>query len=242
MIITSASNEKLKDIKKLLKSSKERYEKGVVKKKLEIISDNILASGYLEKTQELIIAGQGEVFYSPYYRKLIDGKLKRKYIHILSNGTLFNKENWNLIKDKYETIDVMISVDAATAETYKNLRGGNFNILMNNLRMISELHKQGKIRCWNLNYVVQRDNFREMPSFVRLAKSLGVDSIGFQKMLNFRNLSEKEYLEKSLVIDDEYLNYELYQVLQDPIFQDPIVDLRGFKRYILASNSRYGNK
>ena len=29
MIITSASNEKLKDIKKLLKSSKERYEKGV---------------------------------------------------------------------------------------------------------------------------------------------------------------------------------------------------------------------
>ena len=78
-----------------------------------------------------------------------------------------------------------------------------------------------------------------MPSFVRLAKSLGVDSIGFQKMLNFGNLSEKEYLEKSLVIDDEYLNYELYQVLQDPIFQDPIVDLRGFKRYMDASKLRY---
>mgnify|MGYP003297610432 CR=1 FL=1 len=37
----------------------------------------------------------------------------------------------------------------------------------------------------------------------------------------------------------KYLDEKLYQVLQDPIFQDPIVDLRGFKRYMDASKLRY---
>ncbi len=207
--------------------------------KADIVVDKLLSSGYLDQTKNLILSGRGEVFYSPYYRRLLETDLKRKNIHILSNGILFNETNWNWLKNKYETIDVQISVDAATKETYQNLRGGNFDVLLKNLHMLAVLHRQGHIRNFKLNFLVQRDNFREMVEFVKLGRSLNADCIEFQRMCNFGNLSKKKLLERCLIINDEYLDLELWQVLQDPIFKDQIVDLRGFERYIHASNKRY---
>ena len=113
---------------------------------------------------------------------------------------------------------------------------------MQNLTMLGDLHRQGKIRMFGLNYVVQRDNLREMSAFVELGRSLGVDRVQFQCMRNYGNLTEQEYLERCLVINDRYLDYELWKVLQDPIFQDPIVDLHCLARYFAASKKRYGKK
>ena len=205
-----------------------------------ICADKLKRSEYLDQAEQLVVAAQGEVFYSPYYRNLLDTELKRESICLLSNGLLFNEANWNWIKDKYKVIDACISVDAATADTYRKIRGADFNVLLKNLRMISDLRRQGKIRYFNLNFVVQRDNFREMPDFVRLAKSLGADHIEFQRMNNFGNLTKKEFLQKCLIINDEYLDRELWEVLQDPIFAEPIADLRILEQYIKASAMKYG--
>ena len=207
--------------------------------KLNIIANKLNDSGYLNNTSTLIVAGHGEVLYSPYYRQLLESGLQRESIRILSNGTLFNETNWNWLKDKYKIIDVEISVDAATEETYKKLRGGNFTKLMDNLRMLGNLRHEGKIRKLIFNFVIQRDNFREMPAFVRLAKKLNVDSINFQHMNNFGNLTKKDFLQKRLIINNEYFVRELYEVLQDQIFQDPIVDLRIIQPYLDASKKFY---
>lgn len=206
---------------------------------ITIITDKLLRSGYLAQTPDLVVAGMGEVFYSPVYRQLLNTDLQRKNIAVLSNGTLFNEDNWRWLKGKYETIDVTISVDAATAETYRKLRGADFNVLMQNLKMLAELHRQKQIRNFNLHFVVQRDNFREMPAFVELGRTLGVDQIIFLRMVNFGNQTKKELAEQCLIIDDTYLDRELWDVLQDPVFSDPIVNLRGLQRYIDASAARY---
>jgi len=210
--------------------------------KVNIITNKLIRSGYMDKAEELIMATQGEVFYSPYYRQLLETGLQRESIRIISNGTLFNESNWNWLKDKYKIIDVEISVDAAMAETYKKLRGGNFEKLMENLEMLGSLRRQGKIRSFNLNFVVQRDNFHEMVRFVKIAKGLGVDSVNFQRMVNFGNLAHKEFLNKCLIVDNQFLDRELWEVLQGPIFKDSIVDLRSFHPYIEASNLRYGTQ
>lgn len=199
----------------------------------------LLRSGYLEQTPTLVTAGMGEVFYSPSYRQLLDTDLPRKNISILSNGTLFNAANWRWLKGKAENIDVTISVDAATPETYQKLRGSNFDHLMQNLQMLADLRRQNQIRSFNLHFVVQRDNFREMPAFVELGRRLGVDSVQFLRMRNFGNLAPQIFAERCLIIDDTYLDRELWDILQDPIFRDPIVNLRGLQRYIDASESRY---
>ncbi|MBO5229690.1 MAG: radical SAM protein [Clostridia bacterium] len=213
----------------------------LTQKKTDLILSKILDSKFLNHTQNLTVAGQGEVFYSRYYRKLLEVDLQCENICIMSNGTLFNEENWNWIKNKYNLFDVIISVDAARAETYSKLRcGGDFQILIKNLKFISSLKNEGLIRKFNLNFVVQRDNFREMPDFVRLGKSLGVNFIEFQRMNDYGSFSKEILLQRCLIINDEYLDYELWQVLQDPIFKDPIVDLSGLNRYIVASDIKYG--
>ena len=170
------------------------------------IINKLLDSYWLEKAKILIIAGMGEIFYSPYYRQLLKTNLKRKEITIHSNGLLFNETNWQLIADKYETINVKISVDAATPETYKKIRGGNFDILTKNLKMISELRSQDKIKSFKLCFVVQRDNFREMPAFVKMAQELNVDVIYFQRMYywNWKNISEQEFIKEELIIKNKY--------------------------------------
>ena len=204
-----------------------------------VIVDKLLRSGYLEQAQMLVVASMGEVFYSPYYRQLITTNLQRQQVKIKSNGTLFNEDNWQLLENKYKIIDAEISVDAATAETYQKLRGADFNNLMRNLKMLADLHRQKQIREFNLSFVVQRENFHEMPAFVKLGRMLGADCINFQRMNNFGNQTEQEFLERCLIIDNKYLDYELWCVLQDPIFKDSIVDLRGLQRYIDASERRY---
>ncbi|MCM1404670.1 MAG: hypothetical protein NC133_04215, partial [Prevotella sp.] len=213
----------------------------ITKQQVALVATKLQRSGYLEETDNLVMAGMGEVFYSPYYRQLLTTNLQRQQIEILSNGTLFNEDNWRLVAGKYKTIDVNISVDAATAETYQKLRGADFNNLMKNLTMLSDLHRKKQIRKYKLNFVVQRDNFREMPAFVQLGRSLGVDRVYFQRMNYFKNsvYTPQEFLDKCLIIDNQYLDYELWCVLQDPIFQDPIAYLKGLQRYISASEKRY---
>ena len=209
------------------------------KQQVKIITDKITRSGYLDQTPTLVTAGMGEVFYSPSYRQLLTTNLHREKINILSNGTLFNADNWRLIKDKYRIINVEISVDAATPETYQKLRRSNFAHLMQNLRMLSDLRRQGQIHSLGLNFVVQRDNFREMPAFVELGRALGVDRVQFQRMQKFEEIATREYTEKCLIVKNRFLDRELWQVLQDPIFQDPIVDLHTLQPFIAASAVRY---
>ncbi|GEM_PF-1879447 len=208
--------------------------------RMTMITNKLLESGVLDNVEHLDIAGQGEVFYSPHYRQLLMTNLQRKQIYIKSNGILLNKNNWQLIANKYSEITIEISVDAASAETYENLRcGGKFDILMENLKMISKLRQQNQIICFNLMFLVQRCNFREMPIFVELGRKLRVDHIQFQRLTNWGNFKQEEYLKQCLIIDNKFLDYELWSILQNPIFQDPIVDLRRLRRYIDASNEKY---
>ena len=220
----------------------EKYEMDdQTKQETTIVVTKLLNSGWLEKTKILQLAGNGELFYSPFYRQLLFSDLKRQQIRIQSNGTLFNEENWKLVADKYKMIDVSISVDAATKETYTKLRcGGNWHNLMKNLTMLSDLHRQKQIREFQLSFVVQRDNFREMSAFVKLGKKLGVDIVLFQRLNRYGNgRCTNEFLEQCLIIDNQYLDYELWSVLQDPIFKDSIVDLGQLQRYIDGSEKRY---
>ncbi len=210
------------------------------RQKVSLITEKILQSEWLENAENILMTCKGEVFYSPFYRRLLMTNSLRKQITIRSNGTLFNKTNWELIANKFNIINVEISVDAATAETYQKIRrGGNFKVLMENLNMISELHRRKQINRFLLYFVVQRDNFREMSAFVELGTQLGVDEIQFQRMDYFRHIPKSEYKKQCMIIDNKYIDQELWRVLQNPIFKEGIVNLRGFMRYKKASQKLY---
>jgi len=211
------------------------------KQKLNKLAEEITKTGWLEKSK-IVMAGQGEVFYSDTYKKIITSNIKRKSIKILTNGTLFNKKNWDLIEKIYKDIYVSISIDAATKETYKKLRYGNFDYLKKNLEMLGNLRKQKKIKEIQYNFVVQRANYNEIIEFVNMAKKLNVDLIQFTKLNNWGTYTDKEYIEKSMIIENKYLQYDLYKILENPIFKEKNIDIVSFEEYIKNSKEFYGEK
>ena len=200
--------------------------------------DELKNTGWLKKSELLNVAGDGEVFHSPIYRQLLTADTQRKQIHILTNGTLFNEQNWQLLKDKYERVGVSVSLDSASEATFKRLRGGDYQQLLKNLTMLSNLRQTGAIAFLEFRFVVQRDNYREIPAFVEFGKRFNADVLLYSRLNNWRSFTEKEYRRKSLIIKNKYLTRELYAVLQDPILCDPIVDLTAFQPYLNASAKR----
>jgi len=70
---------------------------------------------------------------------------------------------------------VTVSLDGATPETYRAIRGvDGFNAVCNGIRAAVARGLPVTLRC-----TVQRGNFRELPGLVRLALALGVEQISF---------------------------------------------------------------
>ncbi len=206
---------------------------------IQAVHHKLLSAGWLTKAENVSII-MGEALYSPNYLSLLTSDWQRQQIGLTTNGLLFTPSKWEQIKDKYRVFNIGVSIDAATAATYYQLRGGDFAQLLKNLDFMRELHEQNKIHYWQINFVVQRDNYREMVDFVKLGKKLRVDRIHFRRLDNWGTMRPKQYRHKCLVIKNQYLARELYAVLQDPIFKDPIVDLTAFQPYLANSTKRYG--
>lgn len=208
------------------------------KQLLKKITNILMEKDILNKCEKVFIAGQGEVFYSPEYKKILNSLSPDISLMILSNGVLFDQESWKLIYPKFKKICVAISIDAFSKQTYINLRHGNFDKLMKNLDMLGELRKEGKIDQLWFNYVVQRENIHEMIDFVKMAKRHFVDKVQFTKLNNWGTFTADEYADKCLIIEN-HLDYDLYRILKDPIFQENIVDIDFFEEYMNNSKEYY---
>lgn len=203
--------------------------KGDEYKKVKRITDKI-KEDYLGSCRFLILAGDGEVFGSQNYKLIYeDPKCNPEYIRLLSNGTLFTPDRWErFITGKTGKIMLTVSIDAATKETYEQIRrNGNFEQLQKNMLFASKLRKEGQLRYFRLNFVVQKRNYKEMIPFVEWGNELGVDEIFFTKILNWGTFTEEEFEEVSMMEKDGITpKKELKEVLENPIIKNsPIVDL-----------------
>jgi MoaA/NifB/PqqE/SkfB family radical SAM enzyme len=125
-------------------------------------------------------------------------------IVIGTNGILFNKAYWESFADciKKRVTRIEVSMDAAEEETYKiNRLGGNWKILNDNIRFLSTLKKP-----WvQLNFCVQKNNYKEMVPFIRLGEKLGC-VVHFQAIYNWGTFTEEEFRERN-VADKNHPDY-----------------------------------
>lgn len=183
---------------------------------------------YLPYCKFLILAGDGEVFVSPAYRSIYEAEqCNPQYIRLLSNGTLFTPSNWERFKEKNRVKTMLtVSVDAASEETYQRIRRGNFERLRENMRFASGLRRKGELSYFRMNFVVQRENYQEMPSFVQWGQELGVDEVFFTKILNWGIYTPEEFEQISMMEKDGITpKPELKNILQHPSMKSSIVDL-----------------
>lgn len=198
--------------------------------KLELARIN--ESGWLSSAC-MSIAGLGEVFFSPVYRELLfNAYKKREEVYIKSNGLLFTENELKKLVSIYDSINISISVDAATSDTYRKIRGGNFDVLLKNLKDISAYRQNGKVKSFELTFCAQKANIKEIPSFIQLSHQLNVDSIKFQKIHMPRYMSKEMFKDYSLIKGTDIPFEELVCLFSQVDVEDPIIDWYQLSDYV----------
>jgi MoaA/NifB/PqqE/SkfB family radical SAM enzyme len=90
-----------------------------------------------------------------------------------------------------DNIELTISIDGATKESYESIRrGGSFERLLGNIRMINELRRrrQAKNMTMRMHAVILRSNYRTIDRFVDFAHEQGFDALHLMPVWgNFEN-------------------------------------------------------
>ncbi len=174
---------------------------------------------------ELYVTGSGDPFGSPsFFQWLQHMKTsdypKLKNVHLHTNGQLFTPKTWGMISginNKIKTVE--ISIDAASPETYGiNRRGGSFPRLLENLAFIGSLRKANKLRFVTISFVVQENNFREMPDFVRLRDRFGFDHAYFSQLVNWGTFTPQEYLKRAVHLPGHPKHQEFLSIIKKIAF------------------------
>lgn len=185
----------------------------------------------LKKPRNLRI-GNGELFFSPYYKDIVFNQYKNEEIALISNGMLFNPENWSRLEERYKRVSLEVSIDAINPETYKKLRGGDLIRLRKNMEFAGELRKEGKLKRLSISFVIQVENFREMVGFVEYGRSINADFIHFMKLNSWGHIPEETFIQMDVYDERNIYHKEFVEILNNPIFADSKVHVDNIDNFL----------
>jgi MoaA/NifB/PqqE/SkfB family radical SAM enzyme len=198
--------------------------------KLNEIRDKFILP-FLEHAKILVMSSDGDPFASNHYReilKLTYEKLPALKIALCTNGVLLDEQAWAGCHLEGRVVSAQVSIDAARPGTYMHVRrGGDFDRLKRNLHFIARKRQtSAEFNNFDLLFVVQACNFREMGEFVELGESFGVDSVQFMLIDRWGRAMGDETYQKSKIWDKRHPEYtEFIDLLKADIFRRPIVVL-----------------
>lgn len=176
-----------------------------IQKQIELF-DQIKQWALANPTEVLKISpmSSGEIFAShsglKFLESLNDYPYQNLKLNIASNGTLIAK-NKNLL-DKISSLiaSCSISIDAATSETYSQVRGGDWDMLLQGLEYIQTLKYPVKF-----NFVVQKNNWHEIEAFADFANRYNA-SILYTNLLDWGHWTIKWWHDNN-VLDRHSAHY-----------------------------------
>ena len=123
-------------------------------------------------TRMALISG-GEPLLHPHWYDLVAAIRQHvPQVVLLTSGILLPK-NIERVRELCE--HTIVSLDGATPETYKRIRGvDGFGAVERGVRGLVEAGGGVSLRC-----TLQRDNYQEMPALIHLARAWGVRQISF---------------------------------------------------------------
>jgi MoaA/NifB/PqqE/SkfB family radical SAM enzyme len=141
-----------------------------------------------------ISSSTGEPFANRNIGDII-ARLKRDHINLTcdTNGLLINPAMAEtLVEQQFNTISV--SVHGGDKDTYYRLQGGDFDMVLANLRYLVDAKRRRhrsspKI---NINFALNKENAASLKTLIRLMKDAGVDSISLFHYYDSRNRMEED--------------------------------------------------
>ncbi len=213
----------------------------------EIAFSDFVLSEIGQDLKYLYITGTGDPFASQVYRELLSQLSSEQYpkleVHLHTNAVLWTKKNWETMSGINQRItSTHISMDAVTAQTYGIVRrGGDFGILMENLKFVAQLRKEGPLKYVMISFVVQDANFREMPRFIEICEEFGFDLVLFTRVRNWNLFTPYEF--DQLAVDQPiHPDHNAFlDILKQPCFDKPHVGIgnfSGLRKKALAQSSQ----
>lgn len=203
------------------KNSEEEEFNRQKEKRIEDNFDRIFTP-VIEKAELVELNSAGELFASRHSIEILKKIIKINpdiKFGVISNGILFTKETTQKLGLENKLEYAIISIHAARENTYNKLvERGNFKAVIENVKYLSELKKQGKIRSLQLNFVVTSLNYKEMKDFVKFA----IDMDGTAFFINYHRQIDSDKLENDLdvTLEQHPKHNELVKILADPIFNN----------------------
>ncbi len=126
--------------------------------------------------RKIVIAATGESLTHRDFPKMIHYAHDRGLrIEVVTSLSLMSDDIFNAI---LKINSLVVSFDGATKDTYEKIRvGAKFEKTLSNLRRIVDSTKDMSIR---INFVIQKDNFKEVDGIVDLMKDFGVNHISYK--------------------------------------------------------------
>ncbi|MBL6457830.1 SPASM domain-containing protein [Belnapia sp. T6] len=186
---------------------------------------------FLEHARILVMSSDGDPFASNHYRdilRLTYEKLPDLKIGLCTNAVLLDQRAWDDCHLEGRVVSVQVSVDAARKETYNYVRrGGDFDRLKRNLHFLSGKRRSSTgFTTFDLLFVVQACNFREMAEFVELGEAVGADSVQFMLIDHWgRAMGADEYKHAKIWDSEHPDNADFRKILANDVFRRPIVKL-----------------
>ena len=203
-----------------INAEEERYNREK-EKRIEENFDRIFTP-IIEKAEVVELNSAGEIFASKHSVEIIKKIIKINpniKFKIISNGILFTKKIIDELGLKNRLVSVTVSIHAASEKTYNKLvERGNYKAVVDNVKYLSELKKQGLLSSFQLNFVVTGINYKEMKAFAQFAKKLSATAF----FINYHRQIDSDEIEKKLDISrKEHPKYnELVKILKDKVFQE----------------------
>lgn len=182
----------------------------------------------------IFVTGSGDPFASKIYRDMlqkIDGSLfPNLTVNLQTNGVMFTPKMWEKINKIHNNLgSCRISLDAGTKDTYENKTrlNGDWDLLLKNCDYLDI--KSGEYKNFRISYdfVVQVDNYHEMPEYIKLVSERypNAHDINFSLVTDWGTWSKEDY-DNKCIWKDSHPEYEQFlSVLRHPYFKHPKVKL-----------------
>lgn len=187
---------------------------------------------------ELGVTGSGDAFASPLYSQmLLDLESSPNLrLDLQTNGVLMDAAHFS--PAMFEMVHrIHLSIDAFTEGTYRKVRrGGNFERVKENLRWLDSAiaaRKFPHFEFLKVNFIVQKENFREIPAFSNWMKEFPtVNMLWFHLIADWGHLEKSKFEEFAIWKPTHPEHQEFLQVIRDPSLRRETVNLGNLSSYL----------
>jgi MoaA/NifB/PqqE/SkfB family radical SAM enzyme len=174
----------------------------------------------LVNVKKISLSKVGEALASKHFRHLF-GQIKpiqypNLEIDLISNCLLVSKKTWDSLGELAGCIKYMtLSIDGATPETLEKLRRGlKWERLQSALEFVRDLRRSLKLKHLNVNFILQRDNFRELPDMIDLCSVYHVDDLRVERINAHGSYTNDEFRDVDIADPSHRLYSECLAVIE----------------------------